>query len=114
MLILKLFPAVISTKLEAAIERDEERKREKRIMAERGARPGGAEKKGKLASEFELLLNDYSKIEADEIAVCSIRVNVLCSVRVLSVFARGAKLAGAVRSVCPRVFQLIRSRRVYA
>lgn len=62
-----MFPAVVSTKLEAAIEHEEERKR-KIIQAEKG-KGSAREKKGTPASEFELLLNEYSKIEADEIAV---------------------------------------------
>lgn len=62
-----MFPAVVSIKLEAAIEIEEERKR-KRIQEEKGGEKAG-DKKGKPASEFELLLNEYSKIEADEITV---------------------------------------------
>lgn len=65
---LQMFPAVISTKLEAAIEREEERKRQMRLAEQGKGRPGG-KKAGKSASEFELLLNEYSKIEAEEIAV---------------------------------------------
>lgn len=63
-----MFPAVVSSKLEAAIAREEIRKR-KRIQAEKGKGEGLGEKKGPRVSEFEMLLNEYSKIEADEIAV---------------------------------------------
>lgn len=62
-----MFPAVISTKLEAAIQYEEERKRQT-IQAEKGKLTEG-NKKGKRSSEFERLLNEYSKIEAAEIAV---------------------------------------------
>lgn len=62
-----MFPAVISTKLEAAIQHEEERKRD-RMRAEQGVGKAGV-KQWKPPSEFELLLNEYSKIEADELAV---------------------------------------------
>lgn len=74
----QMFPAVISTKLEAAIEREEDRRRQK-LQAEKG-KGRTEDKKGRSASEFEVLLNEYSKIEATEIAVgvcskCSRRTN---------------------------------------
>lgn len=65
-----MFPAVISSKLEAAIACEEERRR-KRIQAEQGigeVETAGSKKRVR-ASEFEMLLNEYSKIEADEISV---------------------------------------------
>ncbi|CAM9483745.1 unnamed protein product, partial [Ectocarpus fasciculatus] len=66
-ILVSMFPAVVSSKLEAAIAREEIRKR-KRIQAEKGKGEGLGEKKGPRVSEFEMLLNEYSKIEADEIA----------------------------------------------
>lgn len=63
-----MFPAVISSKLEAAIANEEERKR-KRVQAEHSKKKAVGDKKGTRLSEFETLLNEYSKIEADEIAV---------------------------------------------
>lgn len=63
-----MFPAVISPKLEAAIAKDEERKR-KKARAEQGKVEAVGSSKGARTSEFETLLNQYSKIEADEIAV---------------------------------------------
>lgn len=67
-----MFPAVISSKLEAAIACEEERRR-RRVQAEQGkgeVETAGSKKRVR-ASEFEMLLNEYSKIEADEIAVRS-------------------------------------------
>lgn len=68
-----MFPAVLSSKLEGAIARDERRKRNKKIpgVTEQGKRGGGVTgaKGGHGASEFEMLLNKYSKIDADEITV---------------------------------------------
>lgn len=66
-----MFPAVISSKLKAAIANEEERQR-KKIQAEQGKGQAEGEKKGTRLSEFEILLNEYSKIEADEIAVRAI------------------------------------------
>lgn len=63
----QMFPAVVSTKLEAAIEREERRKR--RIVQAEHSSKSAVDKKGKRASEFEALLNEYSKMEAAEIAV---------------------------------------------
>lgn len=63
-----MFPAVVSSKLEAAIADEEERKRE-RVQAEQGKGRALGDKKGARLSEFETLLNEYSKIEADEITV---------------------------------------------
>lgn len=63
-----MFPAVISSKLKAAIADEEERQR-KKIQAEQGKGKAEEEKKGARLSEFEILLNEYSKIEADEIVV---------------------------------------------
>ncbi|CAM9843940.1 unnamed protein product [Ectocarpus sp. 6 AP-2014] len=65
--LVSMFPAVVSSKLEAAIAREEIRKR-KRIQAEKGKGEGLGEKKGPRVSEFEMLLNEYANIEADEIA----------------------------------------------
>lgn len=66
----QMFPAVISTKLEAAIEREEERKRKEIEQGKNTIiRKGTHAKKGTQLSELELLVNDYSRIEADEIAV---------------------------------------------
>lgn len=75
-----MFPAVLSTKLEAAIQREEKRKR-RAVQAERSSNKNVADNKGKRASEFEALLNEYSKMEADEIAVRGIDRHplVLCS-----------------------------------
>ncbi|CAB1107987.1 unnamed protein product [Ectocarpus sp. CCAP 1310/34] len=58
---------VVSSKLEAAIAHEEIRKR-KRIQADKGKGEGLGEKNGPRVSEFEMLLNEYTKIEADEIA----------------------------------------------
>lgn len=64
-----MFPAVISTKLEAAIEHEEERKRQEIEQRKNRMREEEQAKKGIPSSEFELLLNGYSKIEAEEITV---------------------------------------------
>lgn len=58
----------MSTKLEAAIQREDERKREHRLRTGQGFERG-RDKKRKPASELEFLLNEYMKKEADEIAV---------------------------------------------
>ena len=66
----QMFPAVLSSKLEAAIAHEEGRKRKKANQAQRGEEAvAGAAKNGDRASEFEMLLNEYSKIDADEITV---------------------------------------------
>ncbi|CAM9215633.1 unnamed protein product, partial [Hapterophycus canaliculatus] len=68
-ILVSMFPAVISSKLEAAIACEEECRR-KRIQAEQGkagVETAGSKKRVR-ASEFEMLSNEYSKIEADEIA----------------------------------------------
>lgn len=65
-----MFPAVLSSKLEAAIAHEEGRKRKKKtIQVEQGKGEVTGGKKGDRASEFEMLLNEYSKIDADEITV---------------------------------------------
>ena len=64
----QMIPAVLSTKLEAAIQREEERKR-LAVQAERSNSKNVVDNKAKRTSEFETLLNEYSKMEADEIAV---------------------------------------------
>lgn len=67
MIITQMFPAVLSTKLEAAIRREEERKR---LAAQAHSnKTNVVDNTGKRASEFETLLNEYSKMEANEIAV---------------------------------------------
>lgn len=63
-----MFPAVLSTKLEAAIQREDKRKR-LAAQAEDSTKTNVKDNKGKRASEFETLLNEYSKMEANEIAV---------------------------------------------
>lgn len=65
----QMFPAVISTKLEAAIGHEEERKRKELEQRKKRMGEDGQAKKGVPSSEFELLLNEYSKLEAEEIAV---------------------------------------------
>eukprot|EP00752_Nemacystus_decipiens_P004767 g4338.t2 len=68
-ILVSMFPAVLSSKLEAAIAHEEGRKRKKMIQAENGREEvTEAAKNGDRASEFEMLLNEYSKIDADEIA----------------------------------------------
>lgn len=67
-----MFPAVISNKLEVAIEGEEARKRTEIEQGKRRMRGATQAKKGNISSEFELLLNEYSKIEAAEIAVSHI------------------------------------------
>ncbi|CAM9163005.1 unnamed protein product [Choristocarpus tenellus] len=71
-----MFPAVVSTKLQVAIEKQLERERQETRMKNRAVVNGEREVKGepsvsmsKHISEFELILNDYSKIEAEEIKV---------------------------------------------
>lgn len=67
----QMFPAVFSSKLEAAIAHEERRKRNKMIQAEQSKGEVEGAEKGDRASEFEMLLNEYSKIDADEITVRS-------------------------------------------
>lgn len=64
-----MFPAVVSSKLKAAIGREEESRR-LRVQAEQGMGKVVGGREETRASEFEMLLNEYSKIEADTIKVC--------------------------------------------
>eukprot|EP00903_Cladosiphon_okamuranus_P008160 g7859.t1 len=66
-ILVSMFPAVLSSKLEAAIGHEDRCKRNNEVQAEQDKGEVAGAEEGDRASEFEMLLNEYSKIDADEI-----------------------------------------------